>query len=118
MQRHEALKELQDHIVIIASRDFVITAGVPALERPAGRGRCALERHAPRPPRDHGGARQPHRRGAWFSMPHQADDDEVWNGNYAQARYAQTQGLALGLSQNATEAGNHHHPQPDERCAM
>ena len=71
---------------------------------------------------------------AWFSMPHQADDDyvrqfaqlalqllsptikvyveysnEVWNGNYAQARYAQTQGLALGLSQNATEAGIRFH---------
>ena len=30
--------------------------------------------------------------------------NEVWNGGYAAAWYAQAQGLALGLSQNAFEA--------------
>ncbi len=65
----------------------------------------------------------------WFCLPHQADDDyvrqfamlvkntldpnlkvyieysnEVWNNQFAQARYAQTRGLALGLSANAYEA--------------
>jgi hypothetical protein len=32
--------------------------------------------------------------------------------NYAQARYAQTQGLTLGLSQNANEAGIRFHSPP------
>lgn len=66
---------------------------------------------------------------AWFSLPHPADDDymaqyarlvrqllrtdlkayveysnEVWNGQFAQAKYAQNQGLALGLSSNAFQA--------------
>lgn len=65
----------------------------------------------------------------WFCVPHQAEDDyvrqfaalvkntlapnlkahveysnEVWNGIFAQAGYAQAQGLALGLSANAYEA--------------
>ncbi len=65
----------------------------------------------------------------WFCLPHQAEDDyvrqfaalvqntlapnlkayieysnEVWNGQFAQAGYAQTQGLALRLSANAYEA--------------
>lgn len=65
----------------------------------------------------------------WFCIPHQADDDyvrqfatlvkntlapnlkayveysnEVWNGQFAQAGYAQARGLALGLSANAYEA--------------
>lgn len=66
---------------------------------------------------------------AWFPMPHLADDDyvrnfaqtarrlldpglkayveysnEVWNRRYAQAHYAQQQGLALRLSSNPQEA--------------
>jgi hypothetical protein len=61
----------------------------------------------------------------WFCMPHQADDEfirnfaklvaeqldparkvfieysnEVWNGQFAQSKYAQEQGLALGLDQS------------------
>lgn len=65
----------------------------------------------------------------WFSMPHQATDDfvqnfatmvlqqleperkvyveysnEVWNGIFSQASYAQSMGLALGLSTNAFQA--------------
>jgi hypothetical protein len=71
---------------------------------------------------------------AWFTMPHRADDEyvrefarlvgerldpplkayvehsnEVWNGFYPQARYAQEQGLALGLSQNPGEAQARYH---------
>ncbi|MDQ3812834.1 MAG: hypothetical protein M3347_02655, partial [Armatimonadota bacterium] len=70
----------------------------------------------------------------WFNMSHVADDDyvrrfaqqvkqlldpqlkvyvehsnEVWNGQYPQARYAQEQGLALGLSQNPFEAQMRYH---------
>jgi hypothetical protein len=66
---------------------------------------------------------------AWFSMPHQADDEyvrqfaetalrllgpnsrvfveysnEVWNDQFAQAGYAQAQGLALGLSSDPFQA--------------
>jgi hypothetical protein len=66
---------------------------------------------------------------AWFNMPHQADDDyvkqfaetalrllspnsrvyveysnEVWNNQFAQATYAQSQGLALGLSTDPFQA--------------
>ncbi|MBI3271872.1 MAG: DJ-1/PfpI family protein [Planctomycetes bacterium] len=66
---------------------------------------------------------------AWFTIPHQADDDyvrnfaqlalqlldprlkayveysnEVWNGQFPQARYAQARGLALNLSANPYEA--------------
>ncbi len=65
----------------------------------------------------------------WFCMPHRASDDyvtqfatlvrdtldparkvyveysnEVWNGQFSQAQYAQQQGLALGLSSNAFQA--------------
>lgn len=65
----------------------------------------------------------------WFNMPHQASDDfvrqfarmakdrlnpnlkiyieysnEIWNGQFQQARYAAQQGLALGLSSNSFEA--------------
>ncbi|MCB1216776.1 hypothetical protein KDL44_05250 [bacterium] len=65
----------------------------------------------------------------WFCMPHRADDDyitqfatlvrdtldpelriyieysnEVWNGSFPAAGYAQERGLALGLSENAYEA--------------
>ena len=65
----------------------------------------------------------------WFCIPHQVEDDyvrqfaalvknslapnlkayieysnEVWNGQFAQAGYAQARGLALGLSANAYEA--------------
>lgn len=65
----------------------------------------------------------------WFCMPHLASDDHVrrfaemvhsrlkkglkvhveysnecWNGQFAQARHCQTQGLKLGLSKNAFEA--------------
>ena len=71
---------------------------------------------------------------AWFCMPHLADDDyvrrfaeavhtsldpkrtvyleysnEVWNSQFAQAHYAQQQGLALGLSQNPYEAQIRYH---------
>ncbi|MGH8102913.1 MAG: hypothetical protein ACREJQ_00150 [bacterium] len=71
---------------------------------------------------------------AWFCMPHQADDDyvrrfaqavrgslnanlkiyveysnEVWNGGYAQAWYAQQQGLAQHLSANAYQAQIRYH---------
>jgi hypothetical protein len=66
---------------------------------------------------------------AWFTMPHQADDDyvkrfaetalrllgpnsrvyveysnEVWNNQFAQAGYTQAQGLALGLSTDPFQA--------------
>ncbi|MGC6486303.1 MAG: hypothetical protein ACON4Z_01540 [Planctomycetota bacterium] len=66
----------------------------------------------------------------WFCMPHQADDDyvrrfaqavkagldrrlrvhveysnELWNGLFAQARYAQAQGLEAGLADKAWVAG-------------
>jgi hypothetical protein len=66
----------------------------------------------------------------WFCIPHQATDDfvtqfatlvrdtmqpnlkayveysnEVWNGQFSQCQYAQQQGLAQGLSNNAYEAG-------------
>jgi hypothetical protein len=66
---------------------------------------------------------------AWFNMPHQADDEyvrqfaenalrllgpssrvyveysnEVWNDQFAQAGYARTQGLALGLSTDPFQA--------------
>lgn len=72
----------------------------------------------------------------WFCIPHQADDDyvrqfallvknalapnlkayieysnEVWNGQFAQASYAQTRGLALGLSTNAYEAQMRYYSQ-------
>ena len=65
----------------------------------------------------------------WFNMPHQSSDDfvrqfarlvkdrlnpnlkvyieysnEIWNGQFQQARYAAQQGLALGLSKNSYEA--------------
>jgi len=71
---------------------------------------------------------------AWFSMPHPADDDymrrfaqtvnallnpnlkvyveysdEVWNGSYAQAPYAQQRGLALGLSADPFQAQMRYH---------
>ncbi|MBI3967261.1 MAG: cellulose-binding protein [Chloroflexi bacterium] len=70
----------------------------------------------------------------WFTIPHLADDDyvrnfartvkanlnpdrkvyvehsnEVWNGFYPQARYAQARGLALGLSTNAYQAQMRYH---------
>jgi len=70
----------------------------------------------------------------WFCMPHQADDDyvtrfatyvrdhlhpglrvsveysnEVWNGIFDQAGYAQEQGLALGLSTHPFEAQLRHY---------
>jgi len=66
---------------------------------------------------------------AWFTLPHQADDNyvrqyavlvnrllrrdlkayleysnEVWNGIFSQAAYARAQGLALGLSTNPMQA--------------
>lgn len=66
---------------------------------------------------------------AWFTLPHLADDayvaqhatvvkqtlrsdlkayleysNEVWNSQFAQAQYAESRGLALGLSANAFEA--------------
>jgi hypothetical protein len=66
---------------------------------------------------------------AWFTLPHLADDDyvreyarlvrqtlrsdrkayveysnEVWNSQFGQASYAESRGLALGLSANAFEA--------------
>jgi hypothetical protein len=72
----------------------------------------------------------------WFCLPHLADDDfveqfaqmvfddldpdltvyvehsnEVWNGIFSQAGYAQAQGLALGLSTNAYEAQLRYHSQ-------
>lgn len=65
----------------------------------------------------------------WFNIPHQASDDfvmqfahmvknrlnpnlkiyieysnEIWNGQFLQARYSAQQGLALGLSKNSYEA--------------
>jgi hypothetical protein len=70
----------------------------------------------------------------WFCMPHLADDDyvrrfaqlvkakldpkrkvylehsnEVWNGQFAQARYAAERGKALGLSDNAYQAQLSYH---------
>jgi len=73
---------------------------------------------------------------AWINIPHLADDDyvtqfatyvrdhlrpglkvyieysnEVWNGQFAQARYAQEQGLAAGLSTNAFQAQLYFHSQ-------
>ena len=70
----------------------------------------------------------------WFTIPHLADDDyvrhfaetvaelldpelkvyvehsnEVWNGGYPQALYAQQRGLALGLSTNPGEARVRYH---------
>jgi len=70
----------------------------------------------------------------WFTIPHLADDDyvrrfaqivaeqldptlkvyvehsnEVWNGGYPQARYAQQRGLELGLSANPSEAQIRYH---------
>ncbi len=72
----------------------------------------------------------------WFCIPHQAEDDyvrqfatlvkntlapnlkayieysnEVWNGQFAQAGYAQARGLALGLSTNAYEAQMRYYSQ-------
>jgi len=72
----------------------------------------------------------------WFCMPHLADDDyvtqfatyvrdnlrsdlrayvehsnEVWNGIFDQADYAQQRGLELGLSQNPFEAQLRYHSQ-------
>jgi len=72
----------------------------------------------------------------WFCMPHLADDDfvrrfatlvrnrlppqrkvyvehsnEVWNGMFAQARYARERGLALGLSKDGYEAQLRYHAQ-------
>lgn len=66
----------------------------------------------------------------WFNMPHAADDayiqafaryvaqhldsklkvyveysNEVWNGTFTHREYTQQQGIALGLSNNAVEAG-------------
>lgn len=66
----------------------------------------------------------------WFCVPHQADDDyvrnmarllkdrvdpslriyieysnELWNSQFAQARYAQEQGIKLGLAEKSWEAG-------------
>jgi len=71
---------------------------------------------------------------AWFSMPHLADDEyiqnfaemasrllapelkiyveysnEVWNRGFAQARYAEAQGLSLALSTNPKEAHVRYH---------
>jgi hypothetical protein len=73
---------------------------------------------------------------AWFCIPHLADDayvtafatyvrdhlepgrkawvehsNEVWNGQFAQAQYAQQRGLALNLSSNAWEAQLRYHSQ-------
>jgi hypothetical protein len=70
----------------------------------------------------------------WFNIPHLSSDDyvrrfaelvrdtldpslkvyvedsnEVWNGQYPQARYAREQGLALGLSTNPQEAQIRYH---------
>ena len=70
----------------------------------------------------------------WFCMPHLATDEyitefarlvyasldtertiyvehsnEVWNGIFAQARYASEQGMALGLSENDSEARLYYH---------
>ncbi len=71
---------------------------------------------------------------AWFNIPHEASDDlvqrlatlirdrlapdlriyveysnETWNGIFDQAQYVQQQGLALGLSTNAFQAGLFYH---------
>lgn len=72
----------------------------------------------------------------WFNIPHAADDDyvqqfatyvrdylnpelkiyleysnEVWNPTFTHAEYTQQQGIALGLSRNAVEAGQRFYSQ-------